>query len=45
MGTIHRSAWVAPTAVVSGDVTLGPGVRVLHSAVLNGESRAHRARR
>jgi gamma-carbonic anhydrase len=35
--TIDRSAWVAPTAVVSGDVTLGPGVRVLYGAVLNGD--------
>lgn len=37
MGNVHRSAWVAPTAVVTGDVTLGPGVRVLHGAVLNAD--------
>jgi len=37
MATIDETAWVAPTAVVTGDVTLGPGVRVLHGAVLNGD--------
>ena len=37
MGTVHPSAWVAPTAVVAGDVSLGPGARVLHGAVLNGD--------
>jgi carbonic anhydrase/acetyltransferase-like protein (isoleucine patch superfamily) len=26
---IHPSAWVAPTAVVCGDVRLGPDARVL----------------
>jgi carbonic anhydrase/acetyltransferase-like protein (isoleucine patch superfamily) len=31
---IHPSAWVAPTAVVSGDVRIGPGCRVLFGAVL-----------
>ena len=31
------SAWVAPTAVVSGDVTIGAGSRVLSGAVLNGD--------
>ncbi len=34
---IHPSAWVAPTAVVTGDVTIGAGSRVLHCAVLNGD--------
>jgi carbonic anhydrase/acetyltransferase-like protein (isoleucine patch superfamily) len=29
--------WIAPTAVVTGDVTLGLGSRVLHGAVLNGD--------
>ena len=37
MGTIDTTAWIAPTAVVTGDVTLGSGVRVLHGAVLNGD--------
>jgi carbonic anhydrase/acetyltransferase-like protein (isoleucine patch superfamily) len=31
---VHPSAWVAPTAVVSGDVRLGPGCRVLFGAVI-----------
>ena len=35
--SIDPTATVAPTAVVSGDVTLGPGVRVLHGAVLTAE--------
>jgi len=34
---IHPSAWVAPSAVVTGDVTVGPRSRVLHGAVLNGD--------
>jgi carbonic anhydrase/acetyltransferase-like protein (isoleucine patch superfamily) len=37
VGGIDVSAWVAPTAVVTGDVSLGPGARVLHGAVLNGD--------
>ena len=37
MASIDVSAWVAPTAVVTGDVSLGPGARVLHGAVLNGD--------
>lgn len=37
MGQIDPTAWVAPTAVVTGDVTLGAGSRVLHGAVLNGD--------
>lgn len=31
---IDPSAWVAPTAVVSGAVAIGPGTSVLHGAVL-----------
>ena len=31
-------AWVAPSAVVTGDVTIGAGSRVLHGAVLNGDA-------
>ena len=34
---IHPSAYVAPTAVVSGDVTVGPDVRVLFGAVVTAE--------
>jgi gamma-carbonic anhydrase len=34
---IAASAWVAPTAVISGAVTVGDGVRVLHGAVLSAE--------
>jgi len=37
MGGIDATAWVAPTAVVTGDVTVGAGSRVLHGAVLNGD--------
>jgi carbonic anhydrase/acetyltransferase-like protein (isoleucine patch superfamily) len=36
MGEIDPSATVASTAVVTGDVTIGPGSRVLHHAVLDG---------
>src|SRR5919206_358622 len=34
---VDPSAWVAPTAVVSGDVRLGPDCRVLFGAVLSDE--------
>jgi gamma-carbonic anhydrase len=34
---VDSSAWVAPTAVVTGDVTIGAGSRVLYGAVLNGD--------
>jgi gamma-carbonic anhydrase len=37
MARIHPSAWVAPTAVVTGDVTIGTGSRVLHGAVVTGD--------
>ncbi|WP_348789354.1 gamma carbonic anhydrase family protein [Leifsonia sp. NPDC080035] len=36
MATIHPTARVAPSAVLSGDVTLGPGARVSAGAVLDG---------
>ena len=36
MSTIHPTAWIADSAVVSGDVTLGPGARVLAGAVVDG---------
>ncbi|MBV8499779.1 MAG: gamma carbonic anhydrase family protein [Candidatus Eremiobacteraeota bacterium] len=34
---IHSSAYVAPTAVVSGEVTIGAGCAVLHGAVVTAE--------
>ena len=37
MADIHPTASVAPSAVVTGDVTIGPGSRILHGAVLNGD--------
>jgi gamma-carbonic anhydrase len=38
--TIHESAYVAPTAVVCGDVTIGPESRILFGAVLTAEGGA-----
>jgi carbonic anhydrase/acetyltransferase-like protein (isoleucine patch superfamily) len=35
--SVHPSAWVAPNATVSGDVTIGPDCRVLFGAVLSDE--------
>ena len=37
MGTIDRAAWIAPTAVLAGDVSIGSGSRILHGAVLNAD--------
>jgi carbonic anhydrase/acetyltransferase-like protein (isoleucine patch superfamily) len=34
---VHESAYVAPTAVVCGDVTVGPDCRILFGAVLTAE--------
>lgn len=34
---VDPSAVVAPTAVVSGDVTIGPGCQILHGAVITAE--------
>lgn len=34
---VDPSAYVAPTAVLSGAVTVGPGARILHGAVLTAE--------
>ena len=34
---IHSSAYVAPTATISGDVTIGPGCSILHGAILTAE--------
>lgn len=38
--TVHESAYVAPTAVVCGDVTVGPDCRVLFGAILVAEGGA-----
>lgn len=38
--TIDDSAYVAPTAVVSGDVTVSAGCAVLHGAVISAEGAA-----
>jgi len=35
--TVHPSAWIAPTAVLCGDVRVGPDARVLWNAVLTAE--------
>lgn len=37
---IHESAYVAPTAVLSGDVTIGAGCAILHGAVITAEGAA-----
>lgn len=37
---IHPDAVVAPTAVISGDVTIGPDCQVLHGAVITAEGGA-----
>ena len=37
---IHPDAVVAPTAVISGDVTIGSGSQVLHGAVITAEGGA-----
>ncbi|HEY8321905.1 MAG TPA: hypothetical protein VIG46_08985 [Candidatus Baltobacteraceae bacterium] len=34
---IHSSAYVAPTAVISGDVEIGSGCAILHGAVITAE--------
>ena len=36
--TIHPTAWVAPSAVLIGDVTLGEGASVWFNAVLRGDN-------
>ena len=35
--SVHPSAWIAPTASVTGDVTLGPGASVWYQCVLRGD--------
>ncbi len=37
MASIDSTASVAPSAVLTGDVTIGPNSRILHGAVLNGD--------
>jgi len=37
MSRIHETASVASSAVVAGDVTIGPNSRVLHGAVVTGD--------
>ena len=37
MINVDASAWVAPTAVLTGDINVGANSRVLHGAVLNGD--------
>ena len=37
MAHIHPAATIASSAVVTGDVTIGPGSRVLHGAIVNGD--------
>ena len=37
MPETHPEAWIAPSAVVTGDVTIGAGSRVLAGAVLTGD--------
>ncbi|OFT64709.1 gamma carbonic anhydrase family protein [Corynebacterium sp. HMSC05D03] len=34
---IHRSAWIAPTATIIGDVTIGPDSSVFYGSVLRGD--------
>lgn len=34
---VDPSAWIAPNAVLSGPVTIGPNTRVLYGAVLTAE--------
>jgi carbonic anhydrase/acetyltransferase-like protein (isoleucine patch superfamily)/RimJ/RimL family protein N-acetyltransferase len=35
--SVHPTAYVAPSAVLVGDVRVGPGARILHGAVLTAE--------
>jgi len=35
---IHPTAWIAPTAVLIGDVTVGPGASVWYHCVLRGDT-------
>jgi carbonic anhydrase/acetyltransferase-like protein (isoleucine patch superfamily) len=35
---VDETAWVAPDATICGDVTIGPGARILHGARVVGEA-------
>jgi carbonic anhydrase/acetyltransferase-like protein (isoleucine patch superfamily) len=37
MVEVHPSAWTAPSAILTGDVTVGAESCILHGAVLNGD--------
>ena len=39
---IHPSAWIAPTAVIIGDVEIGPDASVFYGCVLRGDVNAIR---
>lgn len=39
---IHRTAWIAPTATIIGDVEIGPDSSVFYGCVLRGDSGAIR---
>jgi carbonic anhydrase/acetyltransferase-like protein (isoleucine patch superfamily) len=39
--TVHPTAWIAPTAVLIGDVEVGPGSSVWFGAVLRGDHPEH----
>ena len=41
---IDPSIWVAPDAKTSGDITIGPGARIMHGARLIGEGGSRIAR-
>ena len=36
---VDPTAWIAPNAVISGNVVIGPRVRILYGAVLTAEGR------
>ena len=35
---VDRTAWVAPNAVLSGEVSVGPRARILYGAILTAEN-------
>src|SRR5690625_3073960 len=35
---IHKSAWIAPTATIIGDVEIGPDASVFYGVVLRGDT-------
>src|SRR4051794_11556464 len=38
MPSIDRNAWIAPSALLTGDVTIGAGSRILAGAVVTGDA-------